>query len=507
MTREQKRLPGGSLGAWLSQWGFIGDPFRDREASREAQLAEYFVEGPHYDEIRGDAQNPQTSFVFGARGCGKTAYRVMIQNAGRPATRDSEFLAVPYIDLRRLRARVTGRLDQVTLTDHLAEIVRLTLETLIWDLAVDPAALARLSDERRGIVRWLVQQYAPSLTRLSYLTDRLRGWNLTAVAQVLEKDQDEVESDPAAAAIQTILNAAPMPLDDLITPGEHLAELVGVVRALGIPALYVLIDGLDELAETADDPQEAIPLLLRPLIADLVLLEQAGIAFKFFLPADVAPVLLGDEFAARLDRLPPCYLEWSEVHLRHMLAERLAVFSGGHIRSLDALADPSISGQVDARLIQRAHGSPRALMVLGQQLLTACATRQPTSDDAVTAIEIEDLKAISGIDRPQQHGSLVALLSLDLERQRVLVGGREIGRELTKREFAFLACLYQRAGRVVTRDEVRQVVYLNQDPSGVSNEALDSLAFRVRQKFEPDPKRPIYVTTERGTGYILNNTV
>lgn len=78
-----------TLAAWLKEHGFTGNPFALREAGREERLSEYFVEGPHYDEIKGSTDDPRTAFVFAARGCGKSAYRVMIQRSCRADDRKS----------------------------------------------------------------------------------------------------------------------------------------------------------------------------------------------------------------------------------------------------------------------------------------------------------------------------------------------------------------------------------------------------------------------------------
>lgn len=69
------------------------------------------MEGPYYDEIKGSADDPRTAFVFAARGCGKSAYRVMIQRSCRPDNRDSPVLAIPYTDFSRVLAEAVKLYD------------------------------------------------------------------------------------------------------------------------------------------------------------------------------------------------------------------------------------------------------------------------------------------------------------------------------------------------------------------------------------------------------------
>ena len=103
----------------------------------------------------------------------------------------------------------------------------------------------------------------------------------------------------------------------------------------------------------------------------------------------------------------------------------------------------------------------------------------------------------------REYGPLVPPLTIDEKQQQVLIGGRVIRGKLTPLENNLLLFLYQNAGEVKSRDNIYLAVY--QTTEGVSDEAIDSLVFRLRQKIEPDPKRPVYLVTQRGRGYRLMN--
>jgi DNA-binding winged helix-turn-helix (wHTH) protein len=85
----------------------------------------------------------------------------------------------------------------------------------------------------------------------------------------------------------------------------------------------------------------------------------------------------------------------------------------------------------------------------------------------------------------------------------VQIKGRHI-KGLTELEFETLHYLYARRGHVCTKDELIKNVYRQQYDrmkGGVSDEALQALISRLRDKVEPDRRRPRHIVTVRGAGY------
>ena len=83
-------------------------------------------------------------------------------------------------------------------------------------------------------------------------------------------------------------------------------------------------------------------------------------------------------------------------------------------------------------------------------------------------------------------------------------GGERLNVELTPGEANLLRCLWENRNRLTTRDDIAGSVYSDaQNRDGVSNEAIDRLVGRLRQKIEPDIKAPRYIQTVRGHGYRL----
>jgi DNA-binding response OmpR family regulator len=94
-------------------------------------------------------------------------------------------------------------------------------------------------------------------------------------------------------------------------------------------------------------------------------------------------------------------------------------------------------------------------------------------------------------------------VSLDFVRLRAFKGKREL--ILTDREFEIMRYLTERAGTIVSRDELLHLVWgYDQAPM---TRTVDNFVFRLRQKIEEDPHHPRYIRTVYGDGYrlTLNN--
>lgn len=491
--------PGKTLTTWLKELGFTENPFALREAGREERLSEYFVEGPYYDEIKGSADDPRTTFVFAARGCGKSAYRVMIQRSCRPDDRDSLVLAIPYTDFSRVLTETKGDLSQVTLDHHLRALLAAGLTTLLREFVESPQGFLKLPRKRREIFKALMAEHAPLLLHPTFLSDRLREWGKEVAADLLEEAAEQKVPDALPAPtleslplfLHTLLTEPTESLLDSLPLIEHWQALIALIRRAGLEAVYVLIDGLDEFPQTAIDPQTAVTTFLFPLMANLPLMETSPVAFKFFLPLEVS-----DTLAARFDRLDRRHLEWEHDHLVRMLRSRLQAFSKGCIASLDAIADMDVTGRIDVQLARWAYGSPRNLLLLGDALLAIHCDREGDPQPSLTG---EDLQKVP--ERFEREYGLPTL-RVDEKQQKVFIGGRPI-QKLSSLEYKLLCFLYQNPGEVKSKDDIYLAVY--QTTEGVSDEAFDSLVFRLRQKIEVDPKNPAYLVTQRGRGYRLTN--
>ena len=95
-------------------------------------------------------------------------------------------------------------------------------------------------------------------------------------------------------------------------------------------------------------------------------------------------------------------------------------------------------------------------------------------------------------------------LYLDKERHAVLVAGHELSPPLSLAQYRLLELLYDRAGRVCSRDEIVEAVWPEAAEEGISDQAIDALVRRLRERVsETDPDQQ-YIVTVRGHGFRLD---
>lgn len=94
-------------------------------------------------------------------------------------------------------------------------------------------------------------------------------------------------------------------------------------------------------------------------------------------------------------------------------------------------------------------------------------------------------------------------LRLDVSGRRVWVRGTELIPPLSPPQFRLLELLYREAGRVVDRERVVAAVWEGESESGISEQAIDALVRRLRERLaEVDPGHQ-YIVTVRGHGFRL----
>ncbi len=101
---------------------------------------------------------------------------------------------------------------------------------------------------------------------------------------------------------------------------------------------------------------------------------------------------------------------------------------------------------------------------------------------------------------PQLQGQLV----LDDAQRAVFINGKELSPPLSLAQFRLLELLHQARGAVITRDEIVDTVWPGTDGLGVSEQAIDALVRRLRDRLmELDEHN--YIVTVRGHGFRLDN--
>jgi DNA-binding response OmpR family regulator len=130
--------------------------------------------------------------------------------------------------------------------------------------------------------------------------------------------------------------------------------------------------------------------------------------------------------------------------------------------------------------------SPAELVLRVQRVLARAASA--TGQGGATASTAADA------DEPIRHADLI----VDRSRHEVHIGDRLIA--VTAVEFRLLVALLAADGRVLTRDQLLDAVY-GQDEAEVLDRTVDVHIGRLREKLGDDAERPRYVATVRGVGY------
>ncbi|NDJ84815.1 MAG: FHA domain-containing protein [Chloroflexi bacterium] len=96
-------------------------------------------------------------------------------------------------------------------------------------------------------------------------------------------------------------------------------------------------------------------------------------------------------------------------------------------------------------------------------------------------------------------------LRLDRDARRVFIEDVEVDPPLSLPQYRLLELLYDGLGAVRTREEVVEYVWPDAASDGVSEQAIDALVRRLRDRLsETDPEHQ-YVVTVRGHGFRLDN--
>ena len=103
-----------------------------------------------------------------------------------------------------------------------------------------------------------------------------------------------------------------------------------------------------------------------------------------------------------------------------------------------------------------------------------------------------------GMGRP---GRLV----MEQKSRRVWVNQQMLVPPLSAQQFKLLSLLYESSGQVISRADLVSTVWGEEQASGVSDQALDALIRRLRDRLNALDSTHQYITTVRGHGIRLDN--
>ena len=95
-----------------------------------------------------------------------------------------------------------------------------------------------------------------------------------------------------------------------------------------------------------------------------------------------------------------------------------------------------------------------------------------------------------------------AALWVDVDSGEVAIGGEPI-ETLTNLEYRLMLLLFQNASKIINKYDIVTQVWGDSYIDEVDDARIEKLVSRLRQKVEPEPANPRFLTTVRGRGYRL----
>jgi DNA-binding winged helix-turn-helix (wHTH) protein len=141
-------------------------------------------------------------------------------------------------------------------------------------------------------------------------------------------------------------------------------------------------------------------------------------------------------------------------------------------------------------------GQREILETKGLLLTDDASTGEPVIFSSVFQLFVEDRI----IETPVR----TAGLRCNFESGQIWVGDQEVTLKLSEPQRKLIGFLYQNMGTICTYDEIAEGVWGVGE--GVSPGAIYELVKRVRQKIEPDWKKPRFIVTVPGKGYRIQNS-
>ncbi|NJD57935.1 MAG: hypothetical protein C3F13_07865 [Anaerolineales bacterium] len=120
------------------------------------------------------------------------------------------------------------------------------------------------------------------------------------------------------------------------------------------------------------------------------------------------------------------------------------------------------------------------------------------SSDSTIPLELSSQK-------PAETAPAPTRLRLEKRARRVWIGDVELLPPLSVSQYQLLEVLYDNPGRVVSRVELIQAVWGKEDAVGISEQALDALVRRLRDRLAAIDNRHQFLITVRGHGLRLDN--
>ena len=207
---------------------------------------------------------------------------------------------------------------------------------------------------------------------------------------------------------------------------------------------------------------------------------------------------LGDSFVVGRDGSCDLMINDRQVSRQH--ARFTSEADGIHLEDLASKNGTHINGQA-------VHG--KALLKDGDSIQIALVQRFTfLSSDATVPLELQGTEMRKLATVPHEAAP-AGRLHLDAKAHRVWVFSQgsevEIDPPLSASQFKLIERLYQEPGQVVSRHDLAVIVWGEKEAYNTTEQALDALVRRLRERIAEIDKENTYIVTVRGHGLRLDN--
>lgn len=379
---EEKNIRGN----FIKKIGLNHDPFETPVAEQELTRVQdrfysYFsapLLSSSQEGLLRRLRKPQSSFVFGEPGSGKSTLRLTLEADCRTVLDGT--LAINYAlgeDIKR----------PLSHEEHGARLARaltvdLTLAIIEQFSPLHPPTSNQIESLKRQVLtggRQLQRLLRTLLEKMALLEESAMDpvWGISQVWKVIGKAPTKYVG--ASKELENVLRELILPNQRDNLSWDDFWYGISVAQEWGFKRFFILVDGVDARQRTPG----AMLGLIAPLLDIIPSLEEKNIYPKMFLPVEIKHGVK-DYLGAHLKGLPFemffSIMEWDDIAMRRLLAQRFRAAmsgSGPYHAGLDSLATPNLN--LDEKLINAAEGSPRRLLGIVSNLIDVHLERDPDS--------------------------------------------------------------------------------------------------------------------------------
>jgi len=384
---------------WFQAVGLHFDPFVSLEASTDPHLLVYWVGHDAFATAWGD----WPTFVFAPPGGGKTALSLRVSQACWMGQETNRPFPISY-----LPPFLKWGHTRPTVDEHLNALAQAGTLHLLLILSHRPHWFMRLDDDGRRTIRQVLEWNLPGPLS-SYLQPCLEESNLAPLQSLFPPAMlppDPPRADTLMEFSSALLRTSAPPAGERPTAQAQWQVLVhALLGVLGFPSVYLLVDGLDAVGETAEDPETAIRAL-SPLLSLTTEWAEQRLFFKAFIPVETLRIIQKD-YSSSFSRSQSLTLEWTPALLAEIVHRRVYVASQGNFGSLGMVASPLLR-DIEVQMAKEVYPLPREMLVLTQRVIEECAAHMDTN----LFIQKEDVD--SALQWYRQNAVLPQLMNLEL---------------------------------------------------------------------------------------------